>query len=478
LPQQNKVDIVFAGLPWVADGSPMMAPAVLKSIVEQEGYSSVSLDLNISFFKRMLELHSNDEDLIHFTVSHKITKREDTPKIVNLFSEEISYMAEQILSYDPTHIGLTVFSMDSRIVTKYLTFRLRQLAPEKKIVIGGPGLSTTMGDNHSDFAEELYQLGLIDCYIIGRGKDGILEYLKGNLVHNDTKMEYTSHLNMYSELELPYPNFKDYDFNQYINKYLPILESLGCVKNCDFCNIIEYWPKYQYKGSSPLFDEMVYQSKKYGINHFIMKNSLCNGNMRDFKTWLQLVADYNQENPNNQLSWTSYFILRSSHFHPESMFELIQKANGILSFGVETPIERVRNALGKEFSNEDIDYHLDMCRKYKIPVNLLLIGSQPGETTEDYKFIQQWIKDRTHYASDPIIWMNLHFANVIPGTGWDRKIDDDKKKAIVSEPGINYYTSSPDLFAQEGIVDIESRLEHWDVLKELTKPFQVSFPSI
>ena len=38
------VDILFSSTPWI-DGTPCLAPAILKSVVEQNGYTAKTIDL-------------------------------------------------------------------------------------------------------------------------------------------------------------------------------------------------------------------------------------------------------------------------------------------------------------------------------------------------------------------------------------------------------------------------------------------------
>lgn len=465
MPQQNKVDIVFAGLPWVEGGTPLMAPAVLKSMVQLEGYSAVALDLNIEFTNRLTEKFDNIQDCIDLTNFLVFGNYEDINlkhKIFESFCQEIDHMAERILSYDSKHIGLCLLSMHSQFCTEYLALRIRALDPTKKIVIGGPGLneSITLPDV-LDFPEKLIDIGAIDCFITSRGKEGILEYLKGNLGSSDRELNFNP---SNTEMDLPYPDYSDYDFDQYPYKCIPILESEGCVQNCEFCDLIVYWPKYKFKQASAFFDEMVYQSKRYGINDFSVRNSLTNGSIKEFQKWLHLIVDYNTENPDNQLTWGGYFIIRPEVYHPEEMFELIGKSNGSLVIGVETPVERVRMSMGKKFTNKDIDFHFEMCQKYNIPNCLLLMLANPDETQEDYKFVQEWVTNLSQYKDNAIKLIVALMTTITPNTEWDKKR---------KERGWDLMPDNTLTFQQPGVNDFQQRVEHTLIVNNLIRPYQL-----
>ena len=102
-----------------------------------------------------------------------------------------------------------------------------------------------------------------------------------------------------------------------------------------------------------VFEEMVYQINKHGITHFAMRNSLTNGNMREFEKLLDLIVEYNQTHE-KQISWGGYFIIRNAKQHPERMWQKLSQSNGRLWLGVESVIHNVRCNLGKKFTNEDI----------------------------------------------------------------------------------------------------------------------------
>ena len=187
------VDIVFAGVPWVGGGAPLMAPGLLKSIVQNEGYSAVGIDLNVDLVNRIIEKFDNVEEALHavnFIAERKSPRLEYYNNHSRFFLEEITYMAERILSYNPSHIGLCLLSVDSQFVTEYLALRLKQMAPDKKIVVGGPGITTILGSTDYSYTESLIEKGLIDCYINSRGKEGILAYLRGDLKQSDIDYEY------------------------------------------------------------------------------------------------------------------------------------------------------------------------------------------------------------------------------------------------------------------------------------------------
>jgi len=92
--------------------------------------------------------------------------------------------------------------------------------------------------------------------------------------------------------------------------------------------------------------------------------------------------------------------------------------------GIESVVEKVRIALGKNFTNDDIDYHLAMAKKYSVPLLLLLIVGYPTETQQDFEFTKQWFRERQHYAGNPINQVVFSLSAILPNTKLERKQEE------------------------------------------------------
>jgi hypothetical protein len=406
------MNILFCSVPGTLTNDPILAPAVLKACAESAGFGATALDLNIEIVNRI-------QNYKHKSLIEKFfIKQEIDELVIDEIGNIIEYCADRIMSYNPTTVGLSLLTQDNQFFTVWLCHYLKSVQPTLKIVIGGSGIKNFIAQANVSFAELLRDIKLIDDYIYGDGENAVVEYLKGNYSYpgiNSNNWQGIADLN-----SLPQSDFSDYNFTQYTNKGIPICDSRGCVRACEFCDIIEHWKKYQYRTADNIFAEMLSQIKKYNITHFLFYNSLTNGNMKEFTKLLDLISNYNDTHT-KQISWVGYFIVRTSKQHPESFWQKIKKTNGKLQLGIESVVEKVRIALGKNFSNADIDYHLEMAKKYSIPVLLLLIVGYPTETKDDFEFTKQWFIDRKQYARHPVFEVVTSLAAVLPNTELDRK---------------------------------------------------------
>lgn len=413
--------VVIASMPLVDSmHAPMAAPAVLKSSLSRAGIHSTAIDLNIEVLVKIKSHPERDHLKTFFQTQHA----EDW--VVQEISKILFYCARRISDQKPTIIALSLLTFECQNFTLWLCLILRQLCPGIKIVIGGPGIKHYVASPGDRYRNNIREKGLVDDWIAGDGDQALVEYVKGNYSYPGINSDFWAPI---TDLDsLPYPDWSDYNFYLYSQNYIPVVDSKGCVRNCEFCDIIEYWEKFQSRKAENIFKEMLHQIDRYGMRDFDLRSSISNGNLKEFKKLLALMANYNKDRYRpEQISWNASFIVRPKSQHPEIMWQQMSATNATLSLGVESVVPHVRKNLGKYFENEDVDYHLEMAEKYNVNVVLMIITGYPTETVEDYEFTKQWFKDRFRY-NKTIKRLFLAPAMILPGTGLDR---NSKKYGII-----------------------------------------------
>ncbi len=408
----DRMTIVIASVPYVDTNEPLMAPGLLKSVLINHQIDSIAIDLNIEIVNQLAN-HPNKQKILDFFFSHTIN-HDVVDDIVSL----VDYCAGRLLEHRPKIIALSLLTYQSQIFAAWVCATLKQQDPDVQIVIGGSGIKNFIVERNTHFCDEVRRLGLVDDYITGDGDIAFYEYIKGNRMYpgiNSLDWQAVTDLNAVTP-----PDYSDYNFSQYSFPTIPLNDSRGCVKNCEFCDIIEFWKKFQFRSADNIFQEMLLQISKYNITHFSFRNSLTNGNLKEFKKLLDLICNYNQTHQ-IKISWSGYFIIRQPSQHPAELWEKIGQSNGRLFLGVESVVSQVRHQMGKTFENSDIDYHLEMGQKYKVPLLLLMIVAYPTETLADYEFTKQWFRDRKQYANNSVDTVLLSFASILPGTQLEKK---------------------------------------------------------
>lgn len=415
------MSIVIAAVPYIESTYVSMAPGLLKSLIKRHGFESVAIDLNMEIINK-IEISPNKKDLIDFFLCQTVL-----PHTVEEITSFIDYCANRIIKHNPSIIALSLLTYGCEIFTLWLCAKLRQLAPNAKIVLGGPGIQSKLAENNSNFTVAINNWQLTDDIIYGDGEYSFVEYVKGNKDFpgiNDAKWLPIEDLN-----DLPIPDYSDYNFSIYKHPWIPIQDSRGCVKNCDFCDIIEYWQKYKSRTAENIFNEMLHQIKKYNYSKFYFRNALINGNLKEFKKLISLMANYNHgKSKDKQIHWFSYFIIRPQEHHIPKIWEDISKSNGTIMMGVESVVPAIRQRMNKPYTNEDIDYHLACAKKYSVKIGLLFIVAYPEETLDDYEATKQWFKDRAEYGKY-IYCVILSIASILPNTALERQ---SKKRGIIT----------------------------------------------
>ena len=413
--------VVIAAVPYINTPRPMAAPGVLKASLNKHGINCIALDLNVDIENR-IKYHPLKEKFVAF-FKHQIIHEEITEEL----SLMIEYCANEILSHAPTIIGLSLFCYSCQHFTSWLCSALRQQSPDIKIVIGGPGIQLESGAMLFDYPSKLKRKGLINDYISGDGENSMVEYVKGNYDYpgiNSSNWEPVDDLN-----SMPIPDYSDYKWFKYEQQSIPIIDSRGCVQDCEFCDVIAFWKKFQYLKADTIFSQMLELMEKHKFTKFDFRSSISNGNLKEFKKLLELISNFNSNSkyfPTERMIWDGSFIIRSAKTHDEEFWKLLKSSNPDRLFvGVESVVERVRINLGKKFTNADLDYFLSMTQKYEIPVNLLCIAGYPTETDAEYEYSKQWFRSHKQYAGNSVYGIQLSSITILPGTHLEKNVDHE-----------------------------------------------------
>jgi len=393
----KNVDVVIVTSPWTDSSIPLMAPAALKPIVEKAGLTCLAVDLNGEIYAESCRQH-NIDDIIKFFVDNECR----TPEVQSWIFDVLQSAAKQIVAWNPKYLGISVFSYVCRASCLWLCYFVRKLRPDIKIILGGAGCLDTFSGPAS-FAQDLIDHGLADYHVRGDGENSLYELLIGNTGFIGINSAEWQQLAQQELESLPHPDYSNYDFSIYKKKVLQLQGSRGCVRKCTFCDYIANWKRFQWRTANDIFDEMVKQYQKYKIRNFKFQDSLTNGNLKEFTQLTRLLADYNKAHPDENFKWSGYYIFREKTATDNQLWQLVADSGAEnLIVGIENLNPDIRYAIGKKFSNESIDYHLDRALEHNIKLSLLFITGYVSETQEHIDYSKQWLE--THVKYQPIIF--------------------------------------------------------------------------
>lgn len=413
--------LLITSVPWTDTEAPLMAPALLKGMCTNKKINTTAIDLNIEVLHLIKSKYDFETTASLQSFFYNGTKPFDREKV----KEIIDFCVARILSHSPTHVALSLLAYTSRIACEWICFRLRQKAPNIKIIIGGPGIFTRQASTQH-LAEILLEQKQIDFYIKGDGDVSLPDLVLQNNDANGVEGVNSPDWKQVPDLNLqPFPDYSDYNMDYYENKSIGILGSRGCVRRCTFCDIHEHWKKFQWRTAEDIFKELLWHYEKTKVTRFKFQDSLINGNQIEFRKLMKLLAAHNERNPDAQIKWSSFFIFRPKSQMPEQDWIDISKSAWQLWVGIESLNEQVRFHMGKKFNNKDMHYCFDMCAKYKISCHMGILVGYVTDTEQTHKEAMRWFESNKHYVDNPISSVSLGGTlGILPGTELFRRKEE------------------------------------------------------
>ena len=346
---------------------------------------------------------------------------EITPLIQD-FSKEQSIVLNEFIDiqikdiskkhYDYILLGLFSY-LGQRFTTKFVSKLRNQTSA--KIIIGGVGVtSLSIDQTSSKFGQILKESNLIDCYIVGEAEEALPMYFtkgSGPGINNNNFVQLDN-LDQYPVCDYSFYKFSDYPSDV----ELTIIGSRGCVRSCTFCDIAKTYPKYRYRSGQNVADEIIKHYENYGIKRFYFADSLINGSEKMLYDMCQTLIDYDFHDP---ISWSAQYIIKNRKSVKKEHFDMLKKAGcSRLFVGIESGSDKVRAEVGKNFTNDDIDFYLENFSSVGIEILFLFFSGYISETLDDHyetlKMFKRWQK----YVADGTIFAieTLNILTVFPGS--------------------------------------------------------------
>lgn len=415
--KDSQTKIVIVSVPW-CETIPLVAPALLSSCLQNAGIGAAGIDLSIKFTN---EFHNKSywENLkiflAHGYINDNFSYRRSIIDVFKFIKREISAIQKQ---FDPEYIGLSIFTTESVNFSYFIIYILRKYFPKIKIIIGGRGLESFCGVENTPYYKKFYSHGLSDSIVIGDAETAIIEVIKNNI-----SGLYFAKTQSQQDLDsIPAPDWNHYDFSVYHalgEKFIPpdsqtletfnphaitLTSSKGCVRNCSFCDVASFWPKFVFRDGENVARDIIVTYQKTGIREFQFTDNLINGSVPNYRKMNQILADTIPQ----QINYSGYAIFRGKTSMPEDDFTLAAKAGcrhwGV---GIESGSEKVRYDMRKKFNNDDMDFGVKQLYKNNIQQTWMFVVGYPSETDEDFVETLNLIKRYSSFNSNKSIYLSV-----------------------------------------------------------------------
>ena len=338
---------------------------------------------------------------------------EEIEKIVNESSEQA---VEKVLAHDPDLVAITSLSAMQIAWTEKFLATLKKKSNVTTIA-GGPGISYEQ-EIGKTAGRILVDKGILDYFVLGEGDFAFSNFLHGQIdigVNSKSTLTdaWVAQIDNLDNLILP--TYKKIDIMQYghantlsKNKIPPTINitgSRGCVRRCTFCYIGSIWKKFRFRSAKHIVAEIIRNYNETECTNYFFNDSLINGSLKQFKEVMQEILNAKKTISGfESMTYSGQFIIRPKDQHPEYLYELLRDSGcDHLQVGIESGSERVRNHMGKKFSNLDIDYHFEMSSKYGIKNFITTFTGYPTETIEDWEDTVTFYKKNQKYLIDSTI---------------------------------------------------------------------------
>lgn len=362
--------VIILSIPYT-EPMPMVAPVLLSSCLTNAGISAKGIDLSIAFFDEFntKPYWSSLKHLFAISKTDKLPRRA-LIDILKFIRKQLKHIHN---TYAPEYIGLSIFTNESIDFSYILIPYIRKYLPNTKIMLGGRGLELNCGTYNIKHYEKYYKYGLADIVVVGDAETAIIEAVQNNL----TGIYFAKQQTKEDLDNIPSPNWSDYDLSVYSkyqdysivkdetrpeldSRYIAITGSKGCVRQCTFCDVQSFWPKYLYRNGENIARDIIQNYRATGIKNFFFTDNLINGSVSHYRTMNEILA---AQIPNT-ISYSGYAIFRGKQYMPESDFELAKLAGcNHWSVGVESGSEKIRFEIKKNFTNDDMHHSITQLKK-------------------------------------------------------------------------------------------------------------------
>ena len=329
----------------------------------------------------------------------------------------ISGICGIIRDFDPHYIGLTVYTINSKVAVQ-LAKMIKSEFKNKIVIAGGPHAS-------DDYKSLFTRHNNFDYIVFGEGEITMLELLRAidskdrskingvkgiaYLDSNTHDIISTGERTIVRDIDVfPFPARELVDFDVYIhrNNLLPyaveIMGSRGCSHRCVFCSFQKPW---RARGVEHIIKEMKYLVTRYPrIRSFLFFDD-------NFSVDKKRVIDLCRAIIRERLDKYKWSCLCRADQVTEEMLLWMKRAGCIkIMYGVETADPGIMLNLNKKISLDQVKKSIELTTKIRIDALAFFIIGNPGETMKS-------IKDTFNFAKklrcQSTVWSIMQ---IYPGT--------------------------------------------------------------
>lgn len=380
---------------------PPYGTAKLSALMRSQGYSVKVYDLNVESSHHLQKQHG-----INYWETNRYFVWEDVASFNNILLPDLEELFDNVIAdILKSNVKVVGFSMynTNQIAVLHIAKKLRSLDPTLCILAGGPGATMT-GEWWFNNVGDVF-----NYIFVGEAEEQLL-YILENLPEALPFNRIVGTVDSRLKLEkYPFPDYSDYDLDIYEINGVSIETSRGCVAKCSFCAETHFW-KYRNKDAELIVDELEHQINMYGTRRFWIVDSLINGNLKTFESWMDLAIERNLN-----LKWNCYS--RCDGRMTSDFFKKIKKSGcTMLSFGIESGSQKVLDDMHKKVKVWEILQNMKDCHDAGIFIHSSWLQAFPTERPIDHMHSRQLIYSCRKWIGGASLGMG---AGITPNSDMD-----------------------------------------------------------
>jgi radical SAM superfamily enzyme YgiQ (UPF0313 family) len=421
--QPGKDRILLALLPFWDPQIPPVGLACLKGSLRAHGYETVTTDANIEgtfrgildrYFEVLKSSIPPDRQGNLYKIGHEVLRNHmmahinykdrgrylelvnvlvertffwrlsasrvsELEEIVTAFYPRLeAYMRELLNREQPALLGLSVFS--GTLPASLYAFRLtRRYFPHVRTLMGGGIFADQLapGTPELDYFLEV-TANDIDALVAGEGELLLPVYLTGGLPAGP-RLYTAAHIgDRYLDLNrAPLPDYSEFDLQHYMN--LSAYCSRSCPFQCSFCSEVSMWGKFRKKTAPEAATNLEQLSRTYGMQLFLMGDSLMNPVITD------LSRELLGRDTVPPVYWDGFLRVDPRLQDEETAFLWRRAGFYRARIGCESGSQTILEAMGKKITVEEIKHTVSMLASVGIKTTTMWVVGYPGESERDFQ---------------------------------------------------------------------------------------------
>lgn len=386
---------------------PPIALGYLSAFLKSRGHTAAIFDFNIDLYSRTSEQNKKFWDfqyVFQWLDNNYFANEGLLPK--PYFKD----WAKQVIDSSCDVIG---FSLQSSSLTASINLagQIKEIAPEKTIVFGGPlNLSYSIEHAHHLLGlKNASKVSIVDIVALGEGEDMLIDILSrleraitlegcsGTVFIREGLIIDNGPRSLIGNIDsIPFPDFSGFPDKYKYKKRAPILGSRGCVHKCVFCDDTLMWKKYRHRTAGNIVDEMRLR-KDQGIEFLEFNDLLINGNLRQLSAMCDLLIKEKIDVP-----WgASASVDKRMRL---DFFKKLRRAGCCyLNYGIESASPKVLKDINKSFTIEEAKKAIEFTYKAGISACTNWIVGFPTETVSDFEQTLDFVKENFRYLKNNIM---------------------------------------------------------------------------